>query len=322
VTPNPEIAMIERAAAAYRKNGCQGFIAFGGGSVIDTAKAAGRAHRAAAQNHRTDGGFFKGRREDPPHIRGTHHGGHRLRGDHRRRRDGRGNAPQYAVNDPGLIPACAVLDPKLTEGLPPAITADTGMDALTHAVEAYLALGASKRCQKLSENAVRLIFANLPRAYKNGGDMEARMNMLLASFHAGDAFTRAGLTYVHPIAHTLGGLYGTPHGRANAAILPYVLEAFGSRVHGKLAKLARAAGLPAEGKTDAEAAGMFIAAVKEMNRAMGIPGTFDFIKNEDIPRMTAWALAEANPWYPVPVIFEEAELTAVIDQIIAKEQET
>jgi hypothetical protein len=113
-----------------------------------------------------------------------------------------------------------VLDPSLTVGLPRAITADTGMDALTHAVEAYLTRGVSKRCQRLSEDAVRLIFANLQRAYRSGADIDARMNMLLASFYAGDSFTRAGLTYVHPIAHTLGGLYGTPHGRANAVILP------------------------------------------------------------------------------------------------------
>ena len=319
VMPNPTIEMIETARQAYLDNGCQGFIAMGGGSVIDTAKVAAariaRPNKTIAQM----GGFLKVGKKLPPVFAipttagtgsevtiaavvtdgKTHH--------------------KYAINDPHQIPVCAVLDPRLTAGLPPAITADTGMDALTHAVEAYITMGVQKRCRRLSEQAVSLVFANLQKAYHNGGDMEARMNMLRASFLAGDSFTRAGLTYVHPIAHTLGGLYGTPHGRANAVILPYVLEAFGSRVHGKLAKLAQAAGLGVAGKPDAEAAAVFIAAVKELNRSMHIPETFDFIKKEDIPQMVKWALAEANPWYPVPQVFGAAELTAVIDEIIAKE---
>jgi alcohol dehydrogenase len=174
----------------------------------------------------------------------------------------------------------------------------------------------SKKCRRLSEDAVRLILANLKRAYQNGGDLEARMNMLLASFYAGDSFTRAGLTYVHPIAHTLGGLYGTPHGRANAAILPYVLEAFGSRVCPQLARLAAVAGLDAADRTQAQSAQAFIAVIREMNRDMGIPEKFGFIKGEDIPQMVKWALAEANPWYPPPVIFGAEELNAVIGRIM------
>ena len=319
VKPNPTIEMIETARKAYMESGCRGFIAFGGGSVIDTAKVAAARVANPKKTIARMGGFLKVGGKLPPVFavpttagtgsevtiaavvtdEKTHH--------------------KYAVNDPHLIPVCAVLDPSLTVGLPPAITADTGMDALTHAVEAYLTRGVSKRCQKLSEDAVRLIFANLRQAYQNGTDIVARMNMLLASFYAGDSFTRAGLTYVHPIAHTLGGLYGTPHGRANSVILPHVLEAFGSCVHSRLARLARIAGLNVAEKTDAEAAAAFIAAVKEMNRSMGIPDTFDFIKEEDIPQMVSWALAEANPWYPVPRVFGATELTVVIKQIISKE---
>jgi aldehyde dehydrogenase (NAD+) len=319
VMPNPTIAMIETARKAYLDHNCEGFIAFGGGSVIDTAKVAAARIAKPRQSIPKMGGFLKVGKKLPPVFavpttagtgsevtiaavvtdEATHH--------------------KYAVNDPRMIPICAVLDPRLTAGLPPTITADTGMDALTHAVEAYITVGVQKKCKQLSEQAVALIFGNLKKAYQNGNDIEARMQMLRASFYAGDSFTRAGLTYVHPIAHTLGGLYGTPHGRANAVILPYVLEAFGSRVHKPLAKLARSAGLDTAGKTDAEAAQMFIAAVKEMNRSMGIPDSFGVIKKEDIPQMVAWALAEANPWYPVSVIFGKSELTAVINRIIEKE---
>ena len=319
VKPNPTIEMIETARKAYLDNECQGFIAFGGGSIIDTAKAAAVRIANPKKSIARMGGFLKVGGKLPPVFavpttagtgsevtivavvtdEKTHH--------------------KYAISDPHLIPVCAVLDPRLIVGLPPAITADTGMDALTHAVEAYLTRGVSKRCQRLSEDAVRLIFANLPQAYQNGADIDARMNMLLASFYAGDSFTRAGLTYVHPIAHTLGGFYGTPHGRANAVVLPFVLEAFGSCVYSRLARLARIAGLDVAEKTDDKAAAVFIAAVKEMNRSMGIPDTFDFIKKEDIPQMVRWALAEANPWYPVPMVFGAEELTAVIKQIISKE---
>jgi alcohol dehydrogenase class IV len=316
VMPNPRSDMIERAAKRYVQEGCGAFVAMGGGSVIDTAKIAAARVALPKKSIARMGGFLKvGKKLPPifaiPTTAGTgsevtiaavvtdesHH--------------------KYAVSDPRLIPVCAVLDPKLTVSLPPSITADTGMDALTHAVEAYITLGVSKKCRRLSEDAVRLIFANLKRAYQNGTDMEARMNMLLASFYAGDSFTRAGLTYVHPIAHTLGGLYGTPHGRANAAILPYVLEAFGSRIHPQLARLAAVAGLAAAGNTQAQAAEAFIAAIREMNRDMGIPEKFDFIKGEDIPQMVKWALSEANPWYPPPVIFGAKELNAVIGRITA-----
>lgn len=319
VRSNPTIEMIENARKAYLDNGCQGFIAFGGGSVIDTAKVAAARIANPKKTIEKMGGFLKVGGKLPPVFAvpttagtgsevtiaavvtdgETHH--------------------KYALSDPHLIPACAVLDPRLIVGLPPAITADTGMDALTHAVEAYLTQGVSRQCRRLSEDAVRLIFANLQRSYSDGSDLEARMNMQLASFYAGDSFTRAGLTYVHPIAHTLGGLYGTPHGRANAVILPYVLEAFGSCIHSKLKKLAAAAGLDVAEKSDAEAAAAFIEAVKEMNRSMGIPAQFDFIKEKHIPQMVKWALAEANPWYPVPQVFGAAELTAVIKKIISKE---
>lgn len=315
VMPNPRTDMIEQAAKVYAREGCGALIAMGGGSVIDTAKVAAARVALPKKSIARMGGFLKVGKKLPPifAIPTTAGTGSEVTiaavvTDE--------NHHKYAVSDPRLLPVCAVLDPKLTLSLPPSITADTGMDALTHAVEAYITLGVSKKCRRLSEDAVRLVFDNLPQAYRNGADMKARMNMLLASFYAGDSFTRAGLTYVHPIAHTLGGLYGTPHGRANAVILPDVLEAFGRRVHAQLAKLAAVAGLDVAGRTQAQAAEIFIAAIRKMNRDMGIPETFDFIREEDIPQMVTWALAEANPWYPPPVIFGAAELTAVIDRIM------
>jgi alcohol dehydrogenase class IV len=224
---------------------------------------------------------------------------------------------KYAVSDPLLIPVCAVHDPKLVEGLPPALTAYTGMDALTHAIEAYITFGVSKLCKKLSEEAVRLIFENLERSVKDGSDLKARQHMLLAAFKAGDSFTRAGLTYVHAIAHTLGGLYNEGHGRSNAVVLPYVLEAYGKKVHKRLAGLAATAGLDIAQKSESEQAALFIAEIKRLNRDMGIPEKLEIIKERDIPQMVQWALAEANPWYPVPVVFGPGQIKAIIDKIRA-----
>ena len=222
---------------------------------------------------------------------------------------------KYAVQDLVLIPHYAVLDPELTVGLPPHITSTTGMDALTHAVEAYTNILAPKSTDRLAEKAVRLIFDNLEKAYADGGDLTARYNMQLAAFYGGAAFTRACVGYVHGVAHTLGGLYGTPHGLANAVILPYVMEAFGPAVYYKLARLAEIVDI--QGKDDEEKAKAFIREIRRMNADMHIQDKFEFIEDKDIPQMIKWAMKEANPIYPVPVLWHEPEFQALIARIRA-----
>ena len=217
-----------------------------------------------------------------------------------------------------VVPKYAVLDPEMTRDLPPGITSTTGMDALTRAVEAYLCWTYNTRESiRLAEEAVCGIFRYLERAYRDGNDMEARTQMLIASYKAGFAFTRAGVGNVHAIAHTLGGLYNTPHGLANAVILPIVLEDYGAAAEKKLARLAELTGMKSEG-TEGEKTAAFIAEIRAMNRRMEIPTGFDHIREEDIPQMVRWALAEANPVYPVPVIYDEARCEAVIRRIIAE----
>ena len=313
--PNPSIENIEDARKLYVENKCQGMIAFGGGSSMDCAKAAGariaRPHRSVAQL----GGTLRVLKRIPvifavPTTAGTgsettiaavvtdramHH--------------------KYAIQDLCLIPRYAVLDPELTIGLPPHITSTTGMDALTHAVEAYTNLFAPKSIDRLSEQTVRLIFDNLEKVYADGTDLTARYNMQLAAFYGGAAFTRACVGYVHGVAHTLGGLYGTPHGLANAVILPYVMEAFGPAVYHKLARLAEIAGI--NGKDDEEKAKAFIREIRRMNASLRIQDKFDFIEDKDIPQMIAWAMKEANPIYPVPVLWHEPEFQALIARIRA-----
>ncbi len=205
----------------------------------------------------------------------------------------------------------------LTVGLPPHITSTTGMDALTHAVEAYIGKSNVKSTIRYAEEATKLIHENLEKAYQNGGDIEARNNMLKASYLAGNAFTRAFVGYVHAIAHNLGGMYGTPHGLANAVILPYVLDWYGSKAYKKLAKLADIVGITKPEMNNEEKAKLFIAEIKRMNKAMNIPEKFDFIKEEDIPTLVERALKEGNPGYPVPKIMNKKDCEQVIRLLIA-----
>ena len=318
VESNPSVRTVERIRDLYREGGCQGFVAIGGGSPMDAAKAAAALiARPRATLGSMAGPLKVGRSISPfiavPTTAGTgsettiaavvtdpetHH--------------------KYALMDLHLVPKVAVLDPELTRALPPAITAATGMDALTHAVEAYLCWTYNtKESLRLAEEAVCGIFRYLERAYRDGGDMDARGEMLLASYRAGFAFTRAGVGNVHAIAHTLGGLYNTPHGLANAVILPIVLEDYGAAAWHKLARLAELTGLKSQG-SDEEKARAFIAEIRAMNRRMDIPTGFSNIREEDIPQMIRWALAEANPVYPVPVIYDEKRCEHVIRRVIAE----
>ena len=318
VEPNPSVKTVNAIQELYLEHGCDGFIALGGGSPIDAAK--GAAARVVKPNKTVNqlGGLFKVSKKMPHFIAipttagtGSETTIAALITDTETRH-------KYAILDINLVPRFAILDPDLTVSLPRHVTSTTGMDALTHAVEAYLCwtYNTAESIQ-FALDAVRLIFANLEKAYNDGNDIKARQAMLAASFKAGFAFTRSGVGNVHAIAHTLGGLYNTPHGLANAVILPKVLENYGERAHKKLAHLAEAAGLlsGSHAKTNAEKAQVFIDTIYGMNERMGIPKGFDFINNDDIDQMIIWADKESNPIYPVPVIFNKARFRKVIENI-------
>ena len=313
VQPNPSIENIEEARRLYLRNACEGIIAFGGGSPMDCAKAAGARVMNPTTTVTQMRGQLKIRHKLPPFFAVPTTAGTGSETTLAAVVTNMQTHEKYAINDPKLRPKYAVLDPELTTGLPQKITSTTGMDALTHAVEAYIGLSGVKSTDKYAEDATKLIFENLEKAYNDGKNIEARENMLVASYYAGMAFTRAYVGYVHAIAHNLGGMYGTPHGLANAVILPYVLEYFGETAYAKLAKLADIVGIT--GADDAEKAKKFIAEIKRMNKDMNIPEHFDFIKDEDIPLLVERALKEGNPLYPVPRIMDKAECEAVIRQI-------
>ena len=305
---NPTTDNVYEALELYQENACDAIIGFGGGSSMDCAKAVGARAAKPKQSLAKMKGILKVRKRLPlliaiPTTAGT--GSETTLAavitDAETRH-------KYAINDFPLIPRYAVLDPKVTLSLPPSVTATTGMDALTHAIEAYIGRSTTFGTRKDALLAVRLIFENIDKAYTDGSNIEARRNMLHASFYAGCAFSKSYVGYVHAVAHSLGGEYNIPHGLANAILLPFVLEAYGACIHKKLHRLSIAAGISAEDTPHDVAAREFIDAVKAMKKRFDIGDTIKEIKETDIPKLSHYADKEANPLYPVPLLMDAGEL--------------
>lgn len=317
--PNPTVVNVEQALSLYRRYRCQALIAIGGGSSMDCAKAVG----ARLARPGTPLGKLKGTlrilRPLPTLIAIPTTAGTGSETTLAAVITDTQVQHKYVMNDFVLIPKYAVLDARLTLSLPPHLTATTGMDALTHAVEAYIGRSTTRQTRQEALEATRLVFANVERAYRNGKDYEARSNMLTAAYRAGIAFSRSYVGYVHAVAHSLGGQYNIPHGLANAVLLPYVLESYGSCIHRKLHDLAVAAGVASPQEEDTIAAAKFIRAIRQLNARMGIPETLEGIRPEDIPVMAAHAEKEANPLYPVPRLMTREELTFFYEQVAGKE---
>ncbi len=306
--PNPTVINVEDALKLYHANKCNAIIAIGGGSAMDCAKAVGARVVYPKRTVNQLGGKLKVWRKLPTFIAipttagtgsettlaamitdcETHH--------------------KYAIMSFPLIPHYAVLDASLTYSLPPHLTATTGMDALTHAVEAYIGRSTTKETRKLALSATKLIFENIYTAYSDGKNHIARENMLHASYKAGIAFSKSYVGYIHALAHSLGGVYGTAHGLANAVIMPYVLEAYGKSVYKKLHKLGLYAGVCDEKDSYEIGAGKFIDAIKKLNSDMSISNKIDGIKKEDVAYLSKHAEKEANPLYPVPKLMTKKEL--------------
>lgn len=311
VQPNPSIENIEDARKLYVDNNCDGVIAFGGGSPMDCAKAAAARVTNPNKSVRDMRGVLKIRHKLPPFFAVPTTAGTGSEVTLAAVVTDESTHEKNAINDPKLRPKYAVLDPELTVGLPPHITSTTGMDALTHAVEAYIGRSNVKSTEMYAEKAVKMIFENIETAYADGKNIEARSAMLKASYYAGMAFTRAYVGYVHAIGHNLGGMYHIPHGLAMAVILPHVLEYYGESAYPRLAKLAVVSGVKTDG-SDAEKAKAFIEAVKKLNKDMNIPDGFEQIQEKDLPILVERALKEANPLYPVPKIMDKADCERVI----------
>ncbi len=311
VQPNPTVDNVESARLVYINEKANAIIAIGGGSAMDTAKALGARIAHPRKSLKKMGGILRVYKSLPTFIAipttagtgsettlaaiitepKTHH--------------------KYALMSFPLIPHYTVLDPRMTVTLPAHLTATTGLDALTHAIEAFIGRSTTRETRQLAIDAVKLIFANIENAYKNGSDLKARENMLIASFKAGLAFSKSYVGYVHAVAHSLGGKYNTPHGLANAVLLTHVLEEYGEIVYTKLATLAKAANISSEDDTPEFAADKFIKAIKALNKKLGIPERIEAIIPDDIPELARHAEKEANPLYPVPKLMTAKELEKI-----------
>lgn len=306
--PNPTIENIEEAFQMYKENKCQGIVAFGGGSPMDCAKGVGARAARPKKSIPQMKGVLKVLKRIPPLFAIPTTAGTGSEATLAAVVSNSETHEKYAIMDTALIPHYAVLDPLLTVKLPPHITAATGIDALTHAVEAYIGKSNTKETTQCSIQAVQLIFENLYECYTNGTNIQARTNMQKAAYLAGIAFTRAYVGYVHAIAHTLGGFYQVPHGLANAIILPYVLEYYGESAHKPLSELADLVKITKPSDTIEQKAQKFIDAIKELNEKMAIPTKVNGIIEKDIPLMVERSLKEANPLYPVPKILYKNDL--------------
>lgn len=311
VQPDPTFDVVEAGLLQYRSDNCDSVLAIGGGSSIDAAKAMALA---ATNNAKVEDliGILKGKKPAAPFfvVPTT---------------AGTGSEATFAavISDPvkhqkGMVldtktvPMIAALDPLLMTGLPPHITAATGMDALTHLIEAYLSGMANDECDYYVRSGIKIIFENLEKACEQGDDLVAREKMALASYYGGLAINIGGLGYVHAFAHQLGANYHVPHGVANAKVLPHILEFNKVVSQGRLAELARVIGVDDAGANDLQLAEKFIQAVKSLSTNIGIEPTVSELQQAHFDDMIANAFKETNTTYAIPKYMSKAEAVSIL----------
>lgn len=313
VKPDPEISDVEKLKEMFIKDGCQALIAIGGGSVIDCSKAALACVQMKNLDVKTVLHTGRVSKQLPlliavPTTAGT--GSEVTAGavitDPIKKR-------KYALSHLFLIPKYALLDASLLTSLPAKMTAYSGMDALTHAIEAYINCFNNRKTNEYALCAIKSIFQYLVPSFEDGLNMQYRLELLEASYNAGVAISNNYVGYVHAIAHGIGGMYHLQHGMINAIILPIVLEEYGGAVVGKLAKIADVVGIT--GATDQDKSKQFIQKLKDLNQIFSIPTSIPEIQEEDIHYLATGAEKEGNPTYPTPVTWNVAQFEKVIRKI-------
>lgn len=313
VKPDPEISDVEKLKEIFIKDGCQALIAIGGGSAIDCSKAALACVPMKNLDVKTVLHTGRVSKQLPlliavPTTAGT--GSEVTAGavitDPIKKR-------KYALSHLFLIPKYAVLDASLLTSLPAKMTAYSGMDALTHAIEAYINCFNNRKTNEYALCAIKSIFQYLVPSFEDGLNMQYRLELLEASYNAGVAISNNYVGYVHAIAHGIGGMYHLQHGMINAIILPIVLEEYGGAVVGKLATIADVVGIT--GATDQDKSKQFIQKLKDLNQIFSIPTSIPEIQEEDIHYLATGAEKEGNPTYPTPVTWNVAQFEKVIRKI-------
>lgn len=312
VKPDPTYDQVEHGLNVYLESGCDAILALGGGSAMDCAKVIAARVTNKKSIKRLAGLFRVWRTPAPLFVIPT--------------TSGTGSEVTVAavvsepdthhktpLMDPKLVPLMAALDANLLVGLPAKITADTGIDALTHAIEAYISRNATTETKAYSVAAIKLIFQYLPRAVQEGSDIQARQKMAMASYYAGLAFTKASLGYVHAFAHNLGAKYGLPHGMANGLALLPVLRFSFSEIEPQLTALSEAL-IDAQSETMPNAQA-FLERLEGLYNEIGIEQTSSLLKTSDTDELVTLILKEAHWNYPVPKFMNEEECAQLLAEI-------
>lgn len=317
ITPDPTFKVVEEGLRISIDAKCDSIIAIGGGSVIDAAKMIAMSQGNNCKPQQLIG-ILKARKPSVPlYCVPTTAGtgseatlGAVVSDD---------QTHQKALSiDPRMVPLAAAIDPVIMKGMPAHITADTGIDVLTHALEAWMSANASVETDYYAASAVKSVMQNLPVVYKDGGNLKAREAMGIAAHYGGIAFNKAGLGYVHAIAHQLGAYYSIPHGRANAIVLPYVLDVNRQASKKRLADLARKTGMVKDGqagKSDAVIADNLIAQVRELIATLNIDPTVKGMKTTDFDSIAKAAAKEVSDTYAVPTYLSASEIKSILTKI-------
>lgn len=303
VQPNPTCQNVHDGLQVFQDHGCDAIISIGGGSPQDAAKGIGIV--ATNGGHiREYEGFHQSKHKSVPLVAVNTTAGtssevtiNYVITDEERK-------VKMVMVDRNSLVSLSVNDPELMLSKPASLTAATGMDALTHAVEAMVTPGGFTVTSATAAAAVELIFEYLPRAVRDGSDLEAREHMTYACFLGGIAFNNAGLGYVHAMAHQLGGVYDLPHGVCNAMLLPYVEELNAKHVPGKFRHIAKAIGMDVKGRSDEECSDYAIEAIRQLSKEVGIPEKLSElgVKDPDVELLADNAMKDAcapgNPYQP------------------------
>ncbi|GAB5453707.1 MAG: iron-containing alcohol dehydrogenase [Halioglobus sp.] len=313
VLPDPTFEIVAEGVAVGKQQGSDAVFAIGGGSAIDAAKiiSAGLTSDESPKNWV---GFGKLKHEVKPIYAIPTTSGTGSEATMGAVIKDAATSEKHVLSGATLLPRAAALDADLLTGLPPHITAATGMDALTHGIEAYIGIWERGSRKDDSRVAVKLIFEHLGNAYRDGSDTNARNGMAMGAYYAGLAINQVNVGNVHAIAHQLGGKYGIPHGLANSLVLPHILEFCRDEAKSELAELAVLVGAGTVGEGEAVLADKFIQAVRDLRTEVGIPDQSDLIKHEDFEDIATLAINEGGA-YPVPRLLDRDSVMVILNKI-------
>ncbi|MBB3047606.1 alcohol dehydrogenase class IV [Litorivivens lipolytica] len=317
VLPDPDFGQVNAGIASCKQNRCDAVLAIGGGSALDAAKVIAICSGSDQEPANIVGYFNVKSRGLPIYCVPTTAGTGSEATMVSVVTDAQAETKCFIV-DPKLVPDAVALDADLMLKLPAPITAATGMDALTHAIESALSREASEDTLRKSLAAARIIFQNLESAVADGGNRSAREAMALASYYAGSAFTIANVGYVHGMAHQLGALCHLPHGLANALFLPHVLDFYRDTCAPQMARISKSAGIGSANDSDDILAEKLVERVKELSQAIGIPTHADVLKPDQVATIAARAMKESHGLYgyPVPKYMRGEECEAIVRKIL------